>query len=104
MGWSLYQYLLVQQLFASFFPGEGIYFGVSRFCRLRRTSKCRHFQTTTHAYLVIVLAGVISASTSKILIDGESMFTNNSAGTAGGENGRVTFVSLTMYLDILQQC
>ena len=40
--------------------------------------------------LGIVLAGVILASSSEIGIDGDSMFTNNSAGYIGGERGRGT--------------
>lgn len=39
-----------------------------------------------------MLAGVISANSSKIGIHGDSIFTNNSGGFSGGEKGRETCV------------
>ena len=48
------------------------------------------FQTPTHCRLVLVLTGVIYAGLSELSIDGDAMFTNNSAEFDGGENGRGT--------------
>ena len=49
------------------------------------------FQTPTHCRLVLVLTGVIKADLSELSIDGDAMFTNNSA-EYGGENGRGTCI------------
>ena len=42
----------------------------------------------------MVLAGVIYASGSEIGIEGDTIFTNNSAKGAGGENERGTWMAL----------
>ena len=62
--------------------------------RHQRTSKYRDHQRPTHHRLVLVLAGVIYAYSSYIGIDGDSMFTNNSARNNGGEKGRETCIAL----------
>ena len=49
-------------------------------------------QTPTHSRLVLVLTGVIYAHFSELSIDGDAMFTKNSAGSEGGENGRGTCI------------
>ena len=43
----------------------------------------------------MVLSGVIFAIESEIGIEGDTIFTNNSAEAAGGENERGTWVAMT---------
>ena len=79
-------------MFVSVFsPEKGIPFVVTPVCRHQRTFKYMDLQTPTHCRLVLVLTGVIYADFSELSIDGDAMFTNNSAGY-GGENGRETCI------------
>ena len=75
-----------------FSPEKGIPFIVTPVCRHQRTLKYMDLQTPTHCRLVLVLTGVIYADSSELNIDGDAMFTNNSA-QLGGENGRGTCIS-----------
>ena len=77
-------------MFVSVFsPEKGIPFVVTPVCRHQCTSRYMDLQTPTHCRLVVVLTGVIYAAYSELRIDGDAMFTNNSA-EGGGENGRGT--------------
>ena len=78
-------------MFVSVFsPEKGIHFVVTPVCRHQRTLKYMDLQTPTHCRLVLVLTGVIYADSSELSIDGDAMFTNNSAERSGGENGSGT--------------
>ena len=80
-------------MFVSVFsPEKGIPFVVTPVCRHQRTLKYMDLQTPTHCRLVLVLTGVIDAYSSELSIDGDAMFTNNSAEEFGGENGRGTCI------------
>ena len=73
-----------------FFSRRGIFFIVTPACRHLCTPKYMDFQTPTHCRFVVVLTGVIFAASSELRVDGDAMFTNNSAEFDGGENGRGT--------------
>ena len=78
-------------MFVSVFsPEKGIPFVVTPVCRHQRTLEYMDLQTPTHCRLVLVLTGVISAVSLELSIDGDAMFTNNSAEVNGGENGSGT--------------
>ena len=79
-------------MFVSVFsPEKGIPFVVTPVYRHQRTLKYMDLQIPTHCRLVLVLTGVIYADSSELNIDGDAMFTNNSA-QFGGENGRGTCI------------
>ena len=78
-------------MFVSVFsPEKGIPFVATPVCRHQRTLEYMDHQTPTHCRLVLVLTGVIYAEYSELSIDGDAMFTNNSAERSGGENGSGT--------------
>ena len=93
VGWSLYQGLPSAKVVClSIFPRKGISFVVIHVFRHERIRKYRDLETPTHRRLVVILAGVIFALDSEINIDGDSMFTNNSATIMGGQTVRGTCI------------
>ena len=74
----------------SSFVAEDMYSVVTHIVGHQRTPKFEDPQTPTPRRLAIVLSGVIYALSSEIGIDGDSMFTNNSADSNGGDKRRET--------------